>query len=309
MSISSKVKGVIKSSPTALKLARSVYAVPQNMKNMNMRSVFNEARGICGGKVMFPNLFLIGAGRCGTTSLHKLFSENEFIYAPELKEPTFLCDEQYRKIETIDEYIKLYKGVGKKSIYSADCSPVYLFSESSPTMINNLVGEKAKILVILRNPVHMAYSLFNHAGYTYKKAGLPVPDSLIDAINSEEDRFGDPEYIEKSGRFFMNTAYTHRGRYFEQLQKWVEIFGLENINVIFYEEIFEHGKIDTSSLGRILDLPDNSWRGSSDIRINASKSQPISSNEASKVAKYYIDDVKKLESLLGRSLIGSIWDL
>ena len=106
-----------------------------------------------------PNFFIVGAARCGTTSLWEYLRQHPDIYMPpviEQKEPAFFCD--LYGVEHWDFYLTLFEaGRGKKRI--GEASTPYLSSPESAGQIHSVLP-LAKIIITLRNPVVRAYSLY-----------------------------------------------------------------------------------------------------------------------------------------------------
>ncbi len=108
------------------------------------------------------NLFIVGAPKCGTTTLAYWLSQHEEIFMPAIKEPHFYnSDSQHRVITDKNDYFKLYSSAEAQSAnYRLDASVWYLYSESAIRNIEkDNSSKKAKYIVCLRNPVEMAPSL------------------------------------------------------------------------------------------------------------------------------------------------------
>lgn len=96
----------------------------------------------------FPNLFLIGAPKCGTTSLYNWLGAHPDVMAPEAKEPKFYYNPFGHRWEEA-QYLANFEQSPKR--YWLDGGVFNLYSDDA------LVGIKAhapgaKIIVCLRNP-------------------------------------------------------------------------------------------------------------------------------------------------------------
>ena len=138
-----------------------------------------------------PNFFLVGAARAGTTSLWQYLRAHPDIYMPAAlqgKEPSFFCDltpPWARKHRTLDSYLSLFQGAGRRRRIG-DASTNYLVSPESPRRIAEQFPD-AKILVVLRNPADRAYSLFRLLCYW----GLETVTPFEKALAREEQRYID----------------------------------------------------------------------------------------------------------------------
>jgi len=107
-----------------------------------------------------PNFFLIGAPKCGTTSLASWLSEHQHIFMCEPKEPYFFSTDiqAIRSAETLDEYLGLFSKVGETHLAVGEASTTYL---RSCVAVPNILEFQptAKFIVCLRNPIDMVESV------------------------------------------------------------------------------------------------------------------------------------------------------
>ncbi|WP_022948401.1 sulfotransferase domain-containing protein [Methylohalobius crimeensis] len=105
-----------------------------------------------------PNFFIIGAPKCGTTSMAAWLGEHPNIYMSPEKEPWFFCsDIRYPGIKTWGAYLQLFQAASPEKVRRGEASVPYLFSQVAvPTIERQLPG--STYIVMLRNPVEMAYA-------------------------------------------------------------------------------------------------------------------------------------------------------
>lgn len=106
-----------------------------------------------------PNFFIIGAPKCGTTSLAGWLAQHPNIYMPSVKELHYYAtDLGNRRIRSSKEYQRLFKSAMLQHKAVGEASVWYLYSEVA---VRNILADvpEAKFIVCLRNPVEMAYSL------------------------------------------------------------------------------------------------------------------------------------------------------
>ena len=106
-----------------------------------------------------PNTFIIGAPKCGTTSLATWLGEhpNAFVSTP--KEPYFFCRSslQLEGINELREYEMLFHPANNHHIVVAEGSTGYIYDvEALPNLLD--YQPEASIVVMLRNPIEMAPS-------------------------------------------------------------------------------------------------------------------------------------------------------
>ena len=106
-----------------------------------------------------PNFFIIGAPKCGTTSLYFWLLEHNKIFMPNIKEPHFFASElKSRKVQTLSRYKKLFENANDNHLAVGEASTGYLFSQEAVPRIESRYSG-VKYIVMLRNPIDMAQSL------------------------------------------------------------------------------------------------------------------------------------------------------
>lgn len=104
-----------------------------------------------------PNFFIVGAPKCGTTSLASWLSQHPDVFIPAEKELNFFNDDhRYPTRLTPQQYGRLFSSANAKAI--GEASVWYLYSR---TAVRNILAYQpdARFIVCLRNPVEMAFSL------------------------------------------------------------------------------------------------------------------------------------------------------
>jgi hypothetical protein len=134
----------------------------------------------------WPNLFVVGAPRAGTTSLYQYLRQHPEIYMSPLKEPHFFShsDPQGGKaVKHQEAYLQLFAGAEGEKL-RGEASPAYLADPEAPARIKEVAPE-AKIIAVLREPVARAFS----AHWQRVRAGRESR-SFLEAIEGE---VADPE--------------------------------------------------------------------------------------------------------------------
>lgn len=112
------------------------------------------------GRQTFPNFYVIGAPKCGTTAYYSYLRTHPKVFLPQDKEPNFFLPEQCRNrvpaVRGLGEYLKLFDGASSNQL-TGDTSVLYLYYFEAVRQILE-VRPDAKLIVAVRNPVEMAYS-------------------------------------------------------------------------------------------------------------------------------------------------------
>lgn len=188
----------------------------------------------------WPNLFLIGAPKCGTTAICDQLGQHPEIFIPERKELDFfntdmVCGPDEIRITEETDYLSYFAKRTEK--YCGDGSITYLFSRAAP---DNIIARKpdAKILAVLRNPFALVSSL-----YHFRRFNDRLIASDIEACLDEEERYFTANHPADGP---MDTLYKLSGfaQYADGVERYQTLFGRENFHIIIYEDLIaDRGRI------------------------------------------------------------------
>jgi hypothetical protein len=213
-----------------------------------------------------PNLFLIGAAKSGTTSMHEYLDGHPDIFMSPIKEPGFFSPDvppartRFAYTDSLERYLTLFDAAGDERVIG-ESSTYYMFSKKAPGSIHDF-APKARIVAILRNPVDMAYSLHGHRT-TY--GDEPIGDFGEALAADERDDFGGPDraaLIQRAG------TYLQRARYADQLELWFATFPREQIYIVVLEDFVSSPDDEFRKLLQFLDV-DPDYRPGSFAQRNA----------------------------------------
>lgn len=129
------------------------------------------------------------------------------------------------------------------STLSGESTPYYFFHPLAPERAAEVLPD-CKLIVLLRNPVDRAFSHHNH------ERALGFEDLDFEpAMAAEPWRLaGEEERLVREPRYrsfaHQHHSYLSRGRYAEQLERWLGSFGRERLLVLSAEDLFaEPGRI------------------------------------------------------------------
>ena len=106
-----------------------------------------------------PNLFILGAPKCGTTSLYTYLREHPNIFFSHIKGPHYFATdfENYRSVKTKVDYANLFSEANAQHSIIGEASVLYLYSENAIKGIYN-DNPNAKLIIMLRNPIEVVQS-------------------------------------------------------------------------------------------------------------------------------------------------------
>lgn len=283
----------------------------------------------------WPNLFIVGAPRAGTTSLHEYLHQIPEIYMSAIKEPNYFaidnCYSRYLQIILKDEnsYLKLFENENSKR-YIGESSTIYLSNKNTPKRIH-LKSPKAKIIIILRDPIERAFShYFHHFEMDFKS----IQKTFDDQIKLELERGTNLDEFDIRLEF---------GLYFQDVKMYVDEFGENNVKILIFEEFVKNvedaikdiceflniqsnttslmkkihnasitprGKISTELLhsrtlskivGNLLPISSKKYFREKLI-VRDRKNQKMSTETRISLKNYYQEDVNQMKHFLGRNL-------
>ena len=112
-----------------------------------------------------PDFVIVGAPKCGTTSLASYLQDHPKVFMPARKEPNYFCFDAPRRrvVNQLEDYGKLFEPAGAGQL-CGEASTAYLFSDVAVPAILDAIPA-AKIIAMVRNPLEMVVS--EHAQKLY----------------------------------------------------------------------------------------------------------------------------------------------
>jgi hypothetical protein len=214
---------------------------------------------------MRPSFLIIGAQRCGTTSLYKSLAQHPAVLPAVLHKGVHYFDTAY------DRGFGWYRGhfplnatarrvahrVGSEPI-TGESSPYYMFHPLAAQRIASDLPD-VRLVALLRDPVERAYSAYTHE----RARGFEAEPSFARALELEPERLAgeeerlraDPHYV---SHHHQHNAYLTRGRYAEQLERVAGLVGRDRLHVIDSGDFFTAPADTFDAAIHFLGLP--SWR-------------------------------------------------
>ena len=181
-----------------------------------------------------PNFFIVGAPKCGTTSLHEYLQRHPDVFMPYYKEPHFfgtdLHGSRFRQFRRQPQkYLKLFRDVRREKRIG-ESSPWYLVSERAAREIHSY-NPNANIIIMLRNPVDMMYSMWSQFRYS----GNEQIESFEEALAAEAQR-REGKRIRRAAHCITGLYYRRMTRFSEQIQRYLDCFGEDQVMIIIFDD-------------------------------------------------------------------------
>ncbi len=211
-----------------------------------------------------PDFFVVGAAKSGTTALWKYFQQHPEIFVTnqiEYKELGYFS-KQYG-VSNKKFYLKHFKSATKEQLIGEVCH-AYLTSDESPAWIKRDIPN-AKIIILLRNPIDRAYSLYNWMVMN----GYECSTTFENALEKEEKiNTGNYDKSNLLHGFIYNYKYFHSGLYYNQVKRYYDIFGKENILIIEYEDFKAESELYLNRIFKFLSLSELSIELKNSVNIS-----------------------------------------
>jgi hypothetical protein len=277
------------------------------MKKAAKKFLLNLENGLREGSSflrVMPDFIIIGAMKCGTTSLYNYLIQHPCIIAARKKEIHFF-DKHYDK--GIKWYRSNFPTVLKKKLVKSikghaltgEASPSYMANPFTAERIKKALPN-AKLIFLLRNPAERAFSHYCH-WVRHDKEKL----SFEDAIAIEFRRLKEVEvYPQVNGQH----KYITKGLYELQLQTWFELFTKNQLLFIHSEEFFRNPEFQLNRVFKFLGLPDYKLKEYKVFGLSKHKSTVLggsaflSEDVRKRLVEYYRPFNSNLYELLGEDL-------
>lgn len=190
------------------------------------------------------DFMIVGAQKCGTTTLAKLLSNHSSIVCCDEKEPSFFCSTDNWKQE-ISDYHSLFQW--KEGALHFEASTTYTwYPPYNACKDLYAYNPDLKIIYIVRNPVDRIVSSYMHA---YKHSY--IADLDIEKAITEKP-------------FLLNMT-----RYATQIRPYIEHFGADQVKILFFEDLIRDKAVIINQLSDFLGIATEDF---ADTDIHANKS-------------------------------------
>jgi len=193
-------------------------------------------------KDLWPNFFIAGAPRSGTTSLYEYLKIIPGIYMSPIKEPNYFCkmttpdDHVSKPVRKKEEYLGLFSEVKDETIMG-EASVWYLSDPEAPKLIHSIVPH-SRILISLRDPIERTY-----AAYLARFRKGILKGSFHDEL---------PKAIEHWDSHDQNQIPLRHSLYAADVKRYLDIFGSKQVKIIIFEEFIKNIKNAMEEILRFL---------------------------------------------------------
>ncbi|MFC3100230.1 sulfotransferase [Altererythrobacter lauratis] len=180
-----------------------------------------------------PNLFIVGAPKCATTALTSYLVAHEQVANLPKEVHFFGSDLDYRMPGgrwNESRYLKRAEELAEAHKIVLDASVFYLSSQRAAAEIRAF-NPDAKIIIMLRKPADMIRSLHQQMLKSRDENITDFEEALAAESDRQEGRRIPAGAIGVNGLFYRRV-----GSYADQVQRYIDTFGPEQVLVILYDD-------------------------------------------------------------------------
>lgn len=187
-----------------------------------------------------PNLFIIGAPKCGTTSLYRWLGDHPDVQTAALKETGFFADKEshiYNPERHIDGGLEGLAALYPRSDWAKkirlEATPAHIYSATALAHIPHLPNAP-KCLFVLREPAAQIHSLFTYFQHSWGQ----LPHGL--RFSAFVERICDASQPKPvPGNELLGNAVAN-ARYVDWLRLWRAQLGADRMRAISLEDLRKH---------------------------------------------------------------------
>jgi hypothetical protein len=249
-----------------------------------------------------PNLFIVGAPRCGTSAMRSYLMQHPDIYFPDQIEMNFFGqDIQWveailrRYPRTLEGYLAQFTPSGSPR-YVGDKTPWYLYSQKAAGEIKRF-NPDAKIVVMLRNPADMLYSLYAHVRHYNQNAAATFEEALELVSPSKAGAVGFSNHLTRD-----YARYREIVRFGTQLQRYFDQFGRERVHVMIYDDLQNDTAAAYKALLQYLGVDDTFQPDFPVVNSRSAELSTMLPSTRQYLQNLFKDEIDQLGSMLNRDL-------
>jgi hypothetical protein len=180
-----------------------------------------------------PDFFIVGAPKSATTAMHEYLRVHPQVFMPDSKEFHYFGTDLIRlrtPRPTEAEYLSYFAGATDE-LRVGEASVLYLQSTRAAQEICQF-SPKARILIMLRNPVEMMHALH---GEMLSIGMEEIPD-FGDALAAERDRAAGAR-IPAATNLVDALLYRASAHFVPQVQRYLDVFGRDRVHVLLFDDL------------------------------------------------------------------------
>jgi len=261
-----------------------------------MPSLKQIVRALTKRRGALPDFLIIGAMKCGTTSLYRYLASHPQVARSRPKEIHFFDDHFDRGVKWYRTHFQRPGAPRDGSIRWGEASPYYIFHEPAPQRVASVLP-RAKLIALLRDPVARAYSHYQHM-HRHGNDDRPFDEAIDAELRHWVSGGREPLSTRRDVAFAQRRYhYIGRGLYADQLERWFRWFDRRQFLILRSEDMFEDPAAIYEQTLRFLDLPPF-VPAQFDRRNVGGYAEPMDDATRQRLAAFFAPHNRRLEQLL-----------
>ena len=227
---------------------------------------------------LLPDFAIIGAQKCGTTSLYNYLSLHPYILPSLQKEVSFLGVNKSRSLNWYRSHFPMAttramfrRSLGRNPLVG-EASTETVFLPGAPSHAARILPE-LKLILLVRDPISRAISHYYH-DHRWGLVSESIEEAFEIAFNSiEEDRATWQKCASENSREYNEPKHSYllRGLYADQIENWLKFYEHQHLLVLHAEDFWKDPGGSLRQSSSFLGLPD--WQPDSFRQFNEGKYQ------------------------------------
>lgn len=187
--------------------------------------------------VSLPDFIIVGAMKCGTTTLQTQLAAQPGVFMSTPKEPNYFSDDDVFALGA-DWYRGLFDAAPQEAL-KGEASTHYTKLPTYPQTVSRMTAQlpDLKLIYMIRNPVARAVSHYIHA-WSMREVGDDAAAAFRD-----------------------HSMFVDYGRYAMQIAPFIEAYGRENVHLTCLEAFKADPAAEFAQIAAFLNLPEGTvWR-------------------------------------------------
>ena len=224
---------------------------------------------------IWPNLFIIGAAKSGTTSLYQYLKQHPQVFMSAVKEPHYFSRVESgtgfsQPVTAMQDYLQLFAEGGGYPI-RGESSTSYLWCDKAAVRLQAQIPQ-AQVVAILRDPIERAYS-----HYLMDVRASRQSLSFYEAL--QED------YGRSQKGWHVSNLYVELGLYSHQLRTYYQVFDRAQIKVLLFSDLVQNPLYVLQDVCTFLDVD---LQPLADLQMNVAHNPHMVSRDALKYLQWFV---------------------
>ncbi len=247
-----------------------------------------------------PEFFIVGAPKCGTSSLHRHLGAHTTVFLPDRKDVPYFGSDLEHTIpgapRSLGDYLRPFADAPPGALVGDSCT-LYMQSRRAAAEIA-AYRARARVIVMLRDPVELIVSLHSHNIWMGEEDILDLADALAAEPDRRAGRRIPPRCNYPAGLFYRDVAAIA-----DQLERYLQALPREQVHVILFDDL----RADTAAtVERTLQFLGVDERAQLDLAPVNARRQPRSLRVQSFLQQPPLGLERAFQALAPRSLHGRV---